>query len=742
MAEFMKTKIFYILVIIMYLIALSRFREMGPQEFLHVHDGGVFHFPGRDLKELFMWSEASLGVDNGAMTPLLFESAPYVFGYNLGLSVKQIQMIILPIFFVLPFVVSYISLRHLGTLLNMGSKDNISIASLLASLFYVLNPYTVLLWHAGHFPRLAFTYGLFPLFLLTLVRIVSEDNPRLMFLGVLWGVISLLLAPTIIPVFIVLYVFVSLVFSIISWTHFGKKSFLRLMGFFIIFSVSSALVNMWWILPYLHNRLAHAPALANISSGSSTLSYTGLLSEPPGFLDKLMLIMKWTWSGFWDGRYFHSFYPIYSKLRLSEFWLGSFAFIIYWAFVPRFKGIGVLMNFLTKLSGTLLVFFLLMSKGIQPPFGTLFTFLFEKVPLFYMFRNSGHKFGAGIVAIVALLLFLALLKFLEVKKIKKALFATVLVVFLVVFSQGWPLITGVAVREVDKGGMPSNIVSVPLEYREIAEVLNQERDARVLLLSRSYGVFSPGGELNQSYGSLINNPIIYIPIKESYSYTESDNLIKNLFSDPNPHFSNLGIKYILYREDFPEPLPENVVKWKEGLIEVVDLEFLTLYETTTEKLSLIEGYSQEEDVTFKFNKINPTLYHVEVSNISEQFSIEFLSSFRKEWGVRIIDKSKIGHINKGVLSNLAFQVFDQNDLSGVEHIKIAGFGNGWSIDPESLCASGLCTTGEERNFDFDLLIYYTPQRIFVLGILTSLIFSFVFISIIFLNREKLKVGNR
>lgn len=105
------------------------------------------------------------------------------------------------------------------------------------------------------------------------------------------------------------------------------------------------------------------------------------------------------------------------------------------------------------------------------------------------------------------------------------------------------------------------------------------------------------------------------------------------------------------------------------------------------------SYKQNEDLSLEFIKINPTEYKVKINHVNNPFYLVFLESFNRGWEV------KINHRTKAKSS-----VLPENT-----HFIANGYANAWYITPEML--------SESENYD--IVINYSPQKLFYLGLLIS-----------------------
>lgn len=148
----------------------------------------------------------------------------------------------------------------------------------------------------------------------------------------------------------------------------------------------------------------------------------------------------------------------------------------------------------------------------------------------------------------------------------------------------------------------------------------------------------------------------------------------------------------------------------------------------------------------EFKKINPTKYRVRIHNALNPFPLVFLESFHPGWGIYLSD-IKAG--NKLILADLFSEKIKgsvQNDnlpdgnffepwfykkLAQTDHLLVNSFANSWTIKPDKICtSSSSCIKNADNSYDFELLIFFEPQKLADLGYFVSLIT--ILITILFL----------
>jgi hypothetical protein len=156
---------------------------------------------------------------------------------------------------------------------------------------------------------------------------------------------------------------------------------------------------------------------------------------------------------------------------------------------------------------------------------------------------------------------------------------------------------------------------------------------------------------------------------------------------------------------FPTNERDNIVTRYDNfkLISVPDLRnrFFLLSKTNTDTLL----------PQVNFQKINPTRYKVEVRNAKDEFFLNLQESFDPNW--------KMYFNGQGAIPFLPLL---SGTISDNRHISYNGLINAWLINPVEICGdSNRCNIQEDGSIDMDIIIEYTPQRWFYLGLLISIL---------------------
>lgn len=130
--------------------------------------------------------------------------------------------------------------------------------------------------------------------------------------------------------------------------------------------------------------------------------------------------------------------------------------------------------------------------------------------------------------------------------------------------------------------------------------------------------------------------------------------------------------------------------------------------------------------TLNIQKINPTQYNVSVKNAKDPYVLNFGESFDKGWKVYVVNSSgetqnqTFSYFGGDIKENIPQErVFDKNSLATIinfpineeNHFKTNGYSNAWYI---------------EKTGDYELIVFFEPQKYFYLGSIISILTFFGF----------------
>lgn len=409
-------------------------------------------------------------------------------------------------------------------------------------LFYILNPFAMnYIWH--RFVVSMFGLPALPLILLLTLKLLNK--PCFIYAFSLASVISLFSIMAINPAFFVplfvpmgCYILFELFCkkSLKGWKFIGVTAFLILV------------FNFWWLFPAclnLQSTVARVPWADSFENVRATSQWTPLFY--------VLRLVDWN-----TVRWYHvPYHPGWTEFL-----------------VPFLSGIALFFN----RSNRKIIFFsllwvigLFLSKGIQPPAGDLFEWMFKHIPLFVLFRNPMEKFGLTVALSCSVLMSFGIYELWRrwaCRWIKIGVLGMLWVVLLGI--NVWPMWTGdvfslfQGIVPKDAQSIPTVKVEIPQYWKEAANFINQDKENnRVSFLPQSPadGMWYQWkhGYNGTDFGSvnlLFEKPVIQQggPDLPAEDYRK---MVFNtaFFSSPNSFIFFLGmmnVRYILVRGDVNE----------------------------------------------------------------------------------------------------------------------------------------------------------------------------------------------
>ncbi len=368
---------------------------------------------------------------------------------------------------------------------------------------------------------------------------------------------------------------------------------------------------------------------------------------------------------------------------------------------------------------------LLLSKFVSPPFHNLYSFLFNNLLGFSIFREPS-KFYL-IVSIAYLILFSYSLqhmsKFLKKSYINTTLF---LIIFLLLLINSIPLFTK------NIGGLYVS-QNEPSEYKLLSEKMINDSDYHFRTIwvpfYHQLGYFSIYRPKISLWDEL-NDPksIIYntTQIKPGISNFKNVKLYSNIFLSDNGRriLNNLNVKYIIVPMQLPESLEkifpyagdrkEYVKEFdKISYLKKIDFGNLTIYENQnykpliliSENPNLLSDDSAYLNINFEIK--NPSKYLLKIGNLSETTYLHFMESYNPGWQIIFLK---------------SYAPFYNNDILDETHYKNDMLFNSWTIDPQYIkdnYSEKYYTENPDGSINVEMVLYFKPQSYFYLGLLIS-----------------------
>lgn len=532
------------------------------------------------------------------------------------------------------------------------------------------------------------------------------------------------------------YAFSYVAFSILLWIwlflitfYFAlfqkdRKSKVFSLKYFILTLILFCIANSWWVLPLVN---------LNLSGGSSPTADLFLKQNNPGLLDALS---KSSGSLIGIFKLTNTSFLAPDSLGWVKLYYSPLLYVIQYAFV------GAILYFLIKFRkdstvlfiGSLFFTSIFLSKGNNPPFGEIYNFIFKNVLILQVFRNPFEKFGF-LLSLSASLLFVPGIYELSKKLQNKLNNLYYPLIFIVVFSLGFPLYTNLALTNKFPPTNDYSIgykVKVPSYYKDVDGWLNsQGNNFRYIGLpiknegitynwEKGYAgvelqvaLFSTSGIIHKTSVPFFNQ---IIPEIEKALLSDNDFSIFANLINARYYIVRYDIDYKLRAMTDPVIIEQALIKreksgevkrigefgkvsiwenlkWQDNTFYVAknikrvksfDNADITNIDTLSGDILLEEEIPIDIKKTYQsklpdinYEKINPTRYIAHLTNVNAPFLLFFSELYNKGW--------KASYESGEAIDN---------------HFRANIYGNGWLINREG---------------DFDIVIEFTPQRWMDLG---------------------------
>jgi len=514
---------------------------------------------------------------------------------SIGLPDFAIQALIF--FFVL--VVSGTSVYFL-TLAFVEDRTR-QTAGILAALFYMLNPFSlVLVWHRFDPSSILFS-ALLPLGLLLTVRALRGKKIFLpaFTIALLTVAFSYCFSS---PAYVLTFWIVLLSYPVFRIIYSRGANFLHTAKFVISSLGLFLLLNSWWILPFYYEYLIPSVISSYGWAGGQTLGSYGLFDVSRLF-DRYYLAM----APIGDVPYEHGHFGLIYTTPLFQLISFMIPIIAFSTFLFKHRDQSVLYFALLSVLGIFL------AKGAAPPLGEPMQWLVGNFLIFGPLRTAFGKlgfivalgysflFGVGIASLYAwvkghrwTLGFKGSFR----KALSLALIGIVCFSFFGLYQ--WPMWTGDVFRRGD--GIPDYRVRVPSYYDEAREWLSTQPEGRIIAMP--FGgiltyTWSPYGYHGVESGEwFFNRPVL----GEWISVSHLDEIVfqwrKLYHTNQMWKFMNLfGARFVMVRHDIQYPDPSEHRIDNPADIEFTMKNFLKLVTRdlalNCDKFSVVWGFKSE-----------------------------------------------------------------------------------------------------------------------------------------------------
>lgn len=609
--------------------------------FATAEEGIPFYSPARTTKmDSSVWQSDNLGFINSTILPR-WPTMKTASLLNEFLSPNIVQAIL---FFVIIFSAlsgCYILTKH------YTRSGHIS---LFASIFYLMNIFTMSQVFARALYVLMFSWAFLPWFIYLYVNALEKRGYRWLGLFLLIQIIFSYsyIFPTSIFAFWI-PAFLIYLFNVLKNIK-ETRLIILLTRKTILIGILWCMVNIWWLFPFL--KLANSAGSINTNPLSNLESLQAVSTSFP--VSQIVQLRQKNYFNYsfnknlsWDNFY---------DSKISYLLTFSVLLIVILGFI-KFKANK---NYYLLISTLLLA--LIISKGTNEPFGNgFYGWLFKNLSFTAIFRNSYEKFGSVFLLYYSIFFGIGMAALLG--WIRGAV-ARWLFIFLSAF-----LIFGLLVNPMWSGKVFWKYywVEVPKYYNEVNDILNKDNsDFRILILPQipthgiSYRWGYKGDEPSRYFFDkdviskrLFNN---YIKIYDEISNNIKDH--KNI--DSLLEISNIKYLIVNYDIEHIKNGPQDPSIIESYLVNQRNIEFLQ------KKGNLaIFKYKNAPASKFKvsgiktyypsYARLKNSHYRVYLKNVNAGDNLIFLESFDKNW----IAKSRI--------------------MSFADHSRVYDYANNWKI---------------------------------------------------------------
>lgn len=621
--------------------------------------------------------------------------------YKIGIPSVLLQAVTFFILIIIGMISIYyfIDVTLISELKDKGKRT----IPFLAALFYFLNPFSLTQIWGRALSYQFFSFALVPSFLLFFVLSLQTKNLIYCFMAAL---LTFFLSNAYLSPAVVITSWTGVIIYLILFLYknrhdnktliFGIFSFILL----LIFWVS---INFFWIYPTIMH--GQEMLTQNLTVNDSIKSLKGL--SPNSVIQNVIRLIH---REYYDGTYpdfFNSFFVVLISWLLPLFTVFA---------IPVVKRSSYFLFFV--LLGIISVF---VAIGANFPTGWLLLWLFKTFPILQVLRNPYEKFGINLV--IALAPFFAfgviqlsskLAGILKKPQFKSFFVSSFILGYFVVLV--WPYWDNSFA-----GGTKANFwIDIPPYYNEANNWFNKQAgDFRILHLppipeegiTYTWQYPYEGVEASEfifDKSSIARNTSVnsgyYSALLEKLSINQK---LKDLpyWSNDNKEFkedslaaelAKLNIHFIIVHFDVDfekrraiDPIwVENYLNNQQEMKKVKTFGKLDIYQVDIpEGIQVI--YSSDQNIIYK--KINSTAYTVDVKDVKQKFSLNFLEQYDPAW------EAYIGPVK---IEN---------------HTKIFSYANSWLID---------------KTGSYQINIKYKPQDSFYFGYKVSIVSAVILFGVL------------
>lgn len=704
--KFFKLRHIVSVLVIVTLSAMVTYTNLGMTKAFIGDDAGMGnHFLDSKIDSVkYMWDSSSFpGRPNViASTALIHILSLYSLNY-LGVSSILLDRLAYFLFFFFSGIGMYCLSNYLLSSHFTSTKPVTSwLASISSAIFYIFNNYTMVLLS---FPitNYVYSYVFLPwIFLLYLKNYhVSSKFHKKISIAILSLIIISGNPSNTISIFAALLLYEIFFRTDYKIIH-NLKQFCTTVIIFILFS-------SYIFLPVLGNQ---ANPYGKISNADNTLSF--MFSSANTTLDNLFKFRG------------HPSQITFSFNDLLENKLVQFLnyLIVVLAFIPLFTK---KQKRITVFCALVFVIGLFLSKANHEPFAAINYFIFEKVPLFGMYRAGWYKFLYFSVFAISLLIPISMVHIqsrLEGIMPQKLVSSLAILPLLTILFLGKPFFVGEVVRKIHKVEIPSEYVLAHESFSQI------DGDFSILSLPYTSGLSLDWGNGNFYAGAPLPDVILFgKPVWSDTAFFQKQNTNDSL-AEYTKILDHTNTKYLVLHKDIPESYEfaggisgtlngqSKYSKIKSDISNDHNFslkennKFFEIYEVN-KNLYLPHLYINRNQNNLSsivsVNKINPTKLQV-VINTDDTTQLISIDAFNKGW------KLYGGYLSDPFRNGNPLNIITDKQVSS-SHFVYDTFQNGWDVDPQYVCniSPKSCEKKDDGSYNISLIIEYWPQRLYYIG---------------------------
>ena len=669
--------IFLILAFSLLLVA-----KTGTSGLINLGDSLFPFFPQERLQRLlYLWNSHNiLGRDSSATVSQI----PW---YGLAALLERLGAplwLINRLWFASPFLLLGLSMYFLSGIIFGREKKT---SRLIATLFFMFNPFTLNLMGGSNVLTLSFASGVFVFGLF----VYGLDKPKVDFKNVfLFGLASVFVPANLVVWAIIILLCLAYFLFFILVNRRNRSRLQHALKFSLLTIPYTLLINLWWLLPFVYQFLNPGYFGTLFASGTDVGTFEFISQFTSLFnVSRLFYGMTPT-ANFPISHYYH--------YLLAPTMMAVLAVLVF--VVSLFKKKSKFEIFFLVLA----LFSVILASGTRPPFGFVYQFLWDHIPYFHIFRTTNRFNLYTMISYAVLLGFFyqhikgpALKTQLErgsEKRFYKFFVGSFLTISILLSA--WPLLSGDIYGQLQPH-------QIPQDYYDLREFLqNQKGDFRVMnfplttwLVPYSWSAPFDMQEILIDFSpkDVIVNLPGYLQDLEERELSTDDPLYATVYKYPeSPEaldtLRQMGVRYLVVHHDYvivhgeyiPVDFSEitSTLQKAEGVRFVRAFGDLDVYEVEN---SLPRVYATSGEMVYR--KVSPVEYWVNIKSATEPFTLVLAENFHPCW------ESSVG-----------------------EHVEFEGFANGWEIDK----------TGDyDSPEDYTIVLEYRPQRLFDIGLLVSIL---------------------